>query len=75
MVAIELHGFSDASEHAYAGIVYLRVFDSDGNVHVSLVMSKTKVAPIKCLTIPCLELCGAHLRRYYIMSNRLSLFS
>ena len=35
--------------------------DSDGEVHVSLVASKTKVAPIKRLTIPCLELCGAHL--------------
>ena len=35
--------------------------DSTGNVQVSLVTSKTKVAPIKCLTIPCLELCGAYL--------------
>jgi hypothetical protein len=61
IVSTQLHGFSDASELAYAGVVYLRMCDSEGNVHVSLVTSKTKVAPIKRLTIPRLELCGAHL--------------
>ena len=50
---------SDASENAYAGIIYLRMVDSVGNVHTSLVMSKTKVSPIKRLSIPRLELCGA----------------
>ncbi len=33
--------------------------ESRGNVHISLVTSKTKVAPIKRLTIPRLELYGA----------------
>ena len=61
IVAIELHGFSDASERAYAGVVYLRMMDANGDVHISLVASKTKVAPIKRLTIPRLELCGAHI--------------
>ena len=53
-----LHGFSDASEDAYAAVVYLRIVGSDGKVHISLVTSKTKVAPIKRLSIPRLELCG-----------------
>ena len=57
----ELHGFSDASELAYGAVVYLRMVDSTGNVQISLVASKTKVAPIKRLTIPRLELCGAYL--------------
>ena len=61
IVSTQLHGFSDASESAYAGVVYLRMMDSDGQVHVSLVAAKSKVAPIKRLTIPRLELCGAHL--------------
>ena len=58
---IEMHGFSDASEAAYSAVVYLRITDKSGNVQTSLVSSKTKVAPIKRLSIPRLELCGAQL--------------
>ena len=58
---VELHGFSDASEEAYAAVIYLRMIDAEQQVHTSLITSKTKVAPIKRLTIPRLELCGAHL--------------
>ena len=54
-----LHWFSDASEQAYVRVVFLRMTNSKGSVHTSLIMSKTKVAPIKRLTIPRLELCGA----------------
>ena len=53
-----MHGFSDASEFAYGGVVYLRAINPDNAVHVSLVVAKTKVAPIKSLTMPWLELCG-----------------
>ena len=56
----QLHGFSDASKPAYSGVVYLRLVDTTGSVHISLVMAKTMVTPIKRLTIPHLELCGAH---------------
>lgn len=55
----QLHGFSDASEDAYSAVVYLRMTDEDDDVHISLVIAKTKVSPIKRLTIPRLELCGA----------------
>lgn len=56
---VELHGFSDASKAAYAAAVYIRVIDADGNIRVTLVTAKTKVAPIKQVSIPRLELCGA----------------
>ena len=56
---LQLHGFCDASESAYAAVTYLRVIDAEGSVTTSLVVAKTKVAPIKRLTIPRLELCGA----------------
>ena len=48
-------------EQAYAAVIYLRMTDVDGKIQISLVTSKTKVAPIKRLTIPRLELCGAYL--------------
>ena len=60
VASMELHGFCDASEAAYAGVVYLRATDShSSSIHTTLVMAKTKVAPIKRLSVPRLELCGA----------------
>ena len=50
--------------------------DSTGNIHTALVMSKTKVSPLKYLSIPRLELCGAHIltkllgRIKIVFSNR-----
>ncbi|KAL9977059.1 hypothetical protein ACROYT_G014423 [Oculina patagonica] len=58
-VTIQIHGFSDASERAYAAVVYIRNTYSDGRVEVKLVASKSRVSPIKRQTIPRLELLGA----------------
>ncbi|XP_055909573.1 uncharacterized protein LOC129944268 [Eupeodes corollae] len=56
---IELHGFSDASTLAYAAVVYARSRTVSGEVKVTIIAAKTKVAPLKPLSIPRLELCGA----------------
>jgi len=56
---IEIHGFSDASETAYGACVYLRTVDTQGKVFVHLLCAKTKVSPLKPLTIPKLELNAA----------------
>ncbi|CAH2096634.1 unnamed protein product [Euphydryas editha] len=57
-----LRGFSDASERWYAAAVYLRTVTMDGQVKVSLVMAKSKVAPLRtAMTIPKLELSRAAL--------------
>lgn len=55
----EIHGFSDASNVAYAAAVYLKVVSSTGNVTVTLLAAKAKVAPIKSISIPRLELSAA----------------
>lgn len=57
----ELHGFSDASSYAYGCVFYVKVTSTDGSVKVNVVMSRTRVAPIKRTTIPRMELCAAHL--------------
>lgn len=57
--SIELHGFSDSSERAYGACIYIRALDNHQNVHVKLLCAKSRVAPLKSLTIPKLELCGA----------------
>ena len=56
VTSTQLHGFSDASERAYSGVVYIRIEDPTGDAYTSLVISKTRVAPIKRQTIPRLEL-------------------
>ena len=57
---IELHDFCDASTTAYAAVVFLKFVGADGQVQVSYVMAKTRVAPIKQTSIPRLELMAAH---------------
>ncbi|GFV90506.1 integrase catalytic domain-containing protein [Trichonephila clavipes] len=57
--SIELHVFSDASEKAYGSSIYLKSISALGEVKVCLVTSKSRVSPLKQISIPRLELCGA----------------
>lgn len=54
----QLHIFVDASDAAYACVAYLRG-NGDQGVEVALVGAKSKVAPLKVLSIPRLELMAA----------------
>lgn len=65
---VEMHAFGDASEKGYGACVYLRVPITDGSFKVSLVLSRGRVAPIKKMSVPRLELMGA------LLCARLSVF-
>ena len=51
-----LHGFGDASKAAYCAVVYVRML-----YNVRMLASKSRVAPLKALTIPRLELMSARI--------------
>ena len=58
-VTVELDTFCDASEKAYATVVYSRAIYKDGSINTRIIASKSYVAPLKPLSIPRLELQAA----------------
>ena len=56
---VELHIFADASTVGYGACAYLRVLFCDGNVMCNLVFGKSRVAPLKKVSVPRLELAAA----------------
>jgi len=57
--ATEMHVFVDASQSAFAAVIYWRITYKDDDVQVSFVCAKTKCAPMRTMTIPRLELQAA----------------
>lgn len=58
---LQLLGFCDASQKGFAAAFYLRAVSTTGASKVTLLRAKTKLAPLKTVSIPRLELCAAHL--------------
>lgn len=56
---IEIHGFCDASEKSYGACIYVRSVDNEGRILTNLLCSKGRVAPLKTVSLPKLELCSA----------------
>ena len=57
ILSISLHGFCDSSSQVYCGMVYIRV-ETTLCIRVNFLCAKTKVVPLKKLSIPRLELLG-----------------
>ncbi|XP_036345864.1 uncharacterized protein LOC118755091 [Rhagoletis pomonella] len=55
---VEIHTFVDASQVAFAAVVYVRVLHING-VDVRFIMGKTRTAPAELMSIPRLELQAA----------------
>eukprot|EP00112_Aurelia_sp_Birch-Aquarium-sp1_P003366 Seg1376.1 transcript_id=Seg1376.1/GoldUCD/mRNA.D3Y31 product="Solute carrier family 35 member F5" protein_id=Seg1376.1/GoldUCD/D3Y31 len=55
----ELHHFSDASEAGYRAVSYIRMTNNKGAVHCAFVTGKSRLSPLKYMTIPRLELSAA----------------
>ena len=56
---VQLHHFSDASQIGYGAVSYLRITNAKGEVHCVLIVAKSRLAPIKSITIPRMELSAA----------------
>jgi len=56
---IELHGFCDASEAAYSACLFIQSLNRSGEAVARLLCARSKIAPLKRVTLPRLELCGA----------------
>ncbi|XP_073962014.1 uncharacterized protein [Choristoneura fumiferana] len=52
----ELHTFNDASIQAYAAVSYWRFIRTDGSVKICFVASKSRVTPLRPVSVPRLEL-------------------
>ncbi|GFW00045.1 integrase_H2C2 domain-containing protein [Trichonephila clavipes] len=72
-VRIVLQGFADASEAAYGAVVYLQCFFHNGAAKVSILASKSRVAPIRVISIPRLELCACVLLAQLVKKIRSTL--
>lgn len=75
MTECYLHGFGNASKKAYCAMVYLVYHTECGKTHVRLVASQTRVAPLKELSIPRLELLSARILAQLMSTIRNALLS
>lgn len=57
--SMQIHHFSDASATCYGQVTFLQIVNDKGNIHCSFFMGMSRLAPLKAITILCLELTAA----------------
>ena len=55
----QLHHFSDASEDGYGSVSFLRSVNEEGKIHCAFLFGKSRVTPLKAVSVPRLELSAA----------------
>ena len=61
LTTCQLHGFSDTSDEGYGIAIYARLEDSSSRVFCNMLMGKSRVDPLKKVTIPRMELTAGSL--------------
>ena len=61
VIDCSVHDFSDESQDGYGPVSYLRLVDQKGMIHCGLAMVKSRVTPIKFVSVSRLELAAAAL--------------
>ena len=56
---VELHSFADASQVAYGAVCYLRLVDVNDRMHCAFLVGRSRLAHVRPMTVPGLELCAA----------------
>ena len=59
VTSAQLHHFADASEEGYGTVTYLLLYNANFHMHSAFIMGKSRVAPLKPVTIPRMELTAA----------------
>ena len=57
--SISLHHFSDGSLKGYGVVSYVRAVNDAGKIHCSILTGKSRVAPLRVMTVPRMELTAA----------------
>lgn len=56
VTSAQLHHFADAGEKAHGTVTHLRLKNDMNRSHIAFILGKSRVSPLKSITIPCLEL-------------------
>ncbi|XP_077971348.1 uncharacterized protein LOC144425702 [Styela clava] len=71
---IQIHHFSDASEKSYGAVSYIRLTNSSGQIHCSILCGKSRLVPLRGSTIPRVNVIKevSDVNRWYYVPSKLN---